>query len=281
MIAELLVDGEVIAEQNVRLAGDGKRLVNFRLRAGPPGDHRITVRIGRDRLPVDNQRHLVVNVRSHLPVLCVEDRAGESFNVATALAPDSDDSWPIKTTTVFGRAWTLRDLPQFDCIVFCNVRRFQTSDRTRLNDYIARGGNIIFFLGPEVDLRSYNTVFAPNRNAATPFPAILQSVQPFATYQFDALGYRHPIVAPFRGFEQSGLLSTPVWKYIRMEIPESTEIPSDSVLNFSNGDSALVAFQIGSGRCLVYSGAVTSRDDALGQQWTAIEGWWSFPPPRQ
>ncbi|MGH7136877.1 MAG: hypothetical protein ACREHD_14150, partial [Pirellulales bacterium] len=87
--------------------------------------------------------------------------------------------------------------------------------------------------------------------------------RPQEPYLFHALGYRHPIVAAFRGRDRAGLLTAPTNEYIKLKPAESAKV----ALGFANGDPAIVERQVGEGRAIVVA---TSADAS----WT---GWPLFP----
>ena len=55
----------------------------------------------------------------------------------------------------------------------------------------------------------------------------------------------------FRGHEASGLLTTPIWKYIQLEPNSGAHV----ALGFDNGDAAIVEERIGRGRCILVATA--------------------------
>ena len=99
-----------------------------------------------------------------------------------------------------------------------------------------------------------------------------------AQYRFDPLEYRHPIVGPFRGFEKSGLLTTPVWKYVRLAPSGKAAV----ALAFAGGDPAIVEERIGRGVSLLFASAGSPQSvDPMANPptpWTALASWPSFPP---
>src|SRR5207237_1215713 len=75
-----------------------------------------------------------------------------------------------------------------------------------------------------------------------------------------------------------GLLTTPTWEYLRLAPLEGAK----TALGFSGGDPAIVAMQVGRGRCIVVATAA-SPDSFIASQnprtpWTALPTWPSFPP---
>ncbi|HEX5103532.1 MAG TPA: hypothetical protein VFV87_06955, partial [Pirellulaceae bacterium] len=76
----------------------------------------------------------------------------------------------------------------------------------------------------------------------------------------------------------SGLLTTPIWKYIRLEPATGSHI----ALAFDSGDPAIVEAQFGRGRCVLVATAASpdsiDRTAEPPTPWTALSSWPSFPP---
>jgi hypothetical protein len=107
-------------------------------------------------------------------------------------------------------------------------------------------------------------------------PATIGPVAGSTHHYFDPLGYRHPLVSVFQGREQSGLLTTPVYKYFKL-VPS----PRAAVaLGFDSGDAAIVEEVIGRGRSILVAteGSLSSLDGASRQPWTTMPAWPSFVP---
>ena len=85
------------------------------------------------------------------------------------------------------------------------------------------------------------------------------------------MGYRHPLLAAFRGREGAGLLTTPVYQYFKLDVPENS--PSKVALAFTNGDPAIVERPVGRGRAILVA---TSAD--ADPAWTVMPVWPSYLP---
>jgi hypothetical protein len=97
-------------------------------------------------------------------------------------------------------------------------------------------------------------------------------------YRFDPLEYQHPLVRVFQGREQSGLLTTPVYKYFRLVVDPSSK--ARVALAFDGGDPAIVEETIGRGRSILVAteGSLSSIDPATRNPWTTMPAWPSFVP---
>lgn len=274
---EFLVDGQRIADERVDVPSGGRTTVSTTHRFDTPGEHVVEVHLLDDALPIDNRRWLSVPVREAVRVLAVAGRPGEARYVALALNPRPQDRGAIEVTEVAESALVETDLTPFDCVVLCNVGRFSREEAGVLHAYLAGGGGLIFFLGDQVQPQSYNQQLADVEGKRI-IPAQLGDLAAEAQYRLNPLDYQHPIVMPFRGHEASGLLTTPIWRYIRMSPLADAKI----ALAFDGGDPALVEERIGRGRSLLF--ATAASPDSLDRTtnpptpWTAIASWPSFPP---
>jgi hypothetical protein len=99
------------------------------------------------------------------------------------------------------------------------------------------------------------------------------------SFSVDPLEYRHPIVAPFRGRERAGLLTTPIARYYRLTVlPDRAG--AEVVAALAAGDPWIVAAPVGRGRVVVVAtdGSLTSIDAETTEPWTAWPTWPSFLP---
>lgn len=272
---ELLVDGRRVAQQNVDLPPDGEATVSFSYRFDTPGDHAVEVRAEGDALELDNHRWLAVSVKPNIPVLCINGHpSGEPFGGATdylyyALAPhgDAGDRALVHPEVASESALLESDLSRYDCIFLADVAQFTANEARVLDAYLKRGGSLVFFLGPQIQAERYNQQLGPG--GVNLLPARLGATAEETQYRLDPLGYRHPIVEPFRGRERSGLLTTPVEKYIRLTVPKDST--SQVALALGNGDPLVVEAPVQRGRVILVA---TSADN----RWTRMPLWPSYVP---
>ena len=275
---EFFVDGVRVGEQSVDLASGGRAGVTFPFRFETPGEHLAEVRLAGDSLPIDDRRWLSVPVREAIRVLCIHGKPGEARHVALALEPRRDNRPRIRVEEAPESALMEADLKQYDCIFLCNVGRFSRDEAQVLRSYLQHGGGLVFFLGDQVQSDNYNQELAGDNAALRVLPARLGQAVREAQYRFDPLDYRHPIVAPFEGFKNAGLLTTPVWKYIELKpFPEA-----HPALAFAGGGPAIVEEELQRGRSVLFASAASpeSVDSSVSPPtpWTAISSWPSFMP---
>lgn len=277
---KLLVDDRPVDEQAVDIAAGDETSVAFTHRFTTPGEHVVTLQLEDDPLGVDNARRLSVPVRTSLSVLCISGKPGAAEHVAYALSPRRSSESAIRTETAAESALLERDLSQYDAVFLCNVGRFGRDESAVLRDYVKHGGGLITFLGDQVVAESYNRLLGGQGETPRVLPALLGEVSGDATYRFDPRDYEHPLIDVFRGHQRTGLLTTPVWRYVKLQVPEQSE--ARVALWFGSGDAAIVEESIGRGRTILVATASSSesmdRTTNPPTPWTAFSSWPSFPP---
>lgn len=275
---ELLVDGRRTHAKDVELRPGGKATLAFAHRFDVPGEHRVEARLGADILDIDNHRFASVPVRESLAALCIQGGPEEAKYLAIALQPTRSDQPLVQPVIAPESALVERDLSQFDVVFLVNVGRFSRDEAAVLERFVQQGGGLVVFLGDQVDLDSYNEHLAGE--AAGVLPVRLEGFAPAGEYLFNPLDYRHPIVAAFAGHERAGLLTTPIWKYVKLAPLDATR--SRVALGFDVGDPAIVTSVLGRGRVVVVATAASPKSvdntTVPPTPWTALSTWPSFPP---
>jgi len=294
---EFLVDGVPIREQMVDIPAGSDVTVRFTHSFQSAGSHAICARAAGDRLEIDNSRWLVVPVREEVRVLCVAGRSGAAKYLADALNPNPTGNSSITPVIVSEGDLADMKLAGFDAVFLANVAQLTANEVQRLQRFIDTGGGLIIFLGDRVDTENYNSlqrIFPsatrnPPSESDTKSPDIVQPqsflpariTELISEPQFglDPLDYRHPIVAPFRGRERAGLLTTPVARYYRLEVPKDK--PQVEVAAALAGrDPFIVTAPLGRGRIVLVAtdGSLSSVDQSTGDPWTTWPTWPSFLP---
>ncbi len=278
LAVSLVVDGRPIDKTTVRLAPGGKAAVTFPWRFDTPGDHVVEVRLAPDGLDIDNHRYRVVPVRKRLRVLCVDGRpSGDPYRSATgylvaALAPLGPQAGRIEPEVIPDGQLRETPLLGYDCVFLADVARFTAAEARLLSGYLQAGGGVVFFLGPQVEPENYNRELAGGGGPVRILPVRLGPVvsrkDPLA--RLNPLEYRHPILRVFEGQEAGGLLTTPVFRHYRLEVPQN--VPANVVLATGDGEPLIVEESLHRGRVIVVG---TAADDP---QWSALPLWPTFVP---
>jgi hypothetical protein len=299
---EFLVDDVPVGQQIVDVPAGGDATARFTHRFQSAGSHAICVRVPGDRLNVDNVRWLVVPVRAEVRVLCIAGREGAAKYVADALNPNPTGDSPIRPVIISDGDLADVTLADFDCVFLCNVAQLTASEAERLARYAAAGRGVVIFLGDRVIPDSYNALTSagwgrgsaeppaaqrsggslaldPSRPQQPLLPAGITDLISQPQFGLDPLEYRHPIVAPFRGRERAGLLTTPVARHYRLDVPKDRP-DVEVAAALPGGDPFIVTSALGRGRVVLVAtdGSLSSVDATTGEPWTNWPTWPSFLP---
>jgi hypothetical protein len=274
------VDEQHPQTQKVDVPAGGSAAVIFSHMFETAGDHAVDVQFPDDALPVDNQRWLSVPVREAISVLAIEGTPGSAAHLALALEPHKAPRPRVLVDLGPENLLLERELGKYDAVFLANVGQIGSDEANVLRDYCNSGGGLVIFLGDQVDIAQYNRVLGKDDQRPALLPAELLSVSETSLVTLDPLDYRHPIVAPFRGNERSGLLTTPIWKYVRLAVDSRSA--ARIALAMSNSDPAIVEQPYGRGRCVLI--ATAASDQSIDRRttpptpWSAWSTWPSFPP---
>jgi len=284
LAVELLADGRTAKQETLDLSR-GQGTARFSYRFETPGDHVLEVRAVGDRLDVDNHRWLAVPVKASIPVLCVDGRPsgdasrGAAGYLAAALSPRQDRQGRALVHPQIRPENALSEvsLNPYDCVFLSNVAQFTANEAKILEAYLKQGGSVVFFLGDQVRADSYNRQLGGDEPGAPRLlPARLGPILP-AEGRLDPLDYHHPIVRPFQGQENAGLLTTPVRKYFKLLLPKQSK--AQVALALAGGDPLIVEEEIHRGRVfLVATAADTAAANPGETPWTWLPVWPSFVP---
>jgi hypothetical protein len=267
------IDQQPAGQQLIDLPAGSSVQVTLTHRFAQAGDRIVEFRLADDALPVDDRRWLCVPVRRTLRVLCLGSQSDDTRYLALALSPDPAAATGLEVVQRHTAALRPEEWQAYDCVILSNVAGL--ADLPGLWRYVREGGGLIVFLGDRVEPQRY----APAQALDPPLlPARLQPPVAEGNFRLQPRQEQHPIVAPFRGLPQSGLLTTPVWRYLPL-----TPLPhAVTVAQFDSGDPAIVVADVGRGRCVLVATSATwptSSDGTSAETpWTALPTWPSFPP---
>ncbi len=210
----------------------------FRQQFNTAGDHLIEVFIDDDPLERDNHRWLVVPVRESLNVLLVdghfksEPYQAETDYLAQALSPGEESPGqprPIKVEVVSESQLSRRELAPYDTVVLCNVGQFSQPEVTALDDFLKQGGGVVIFGGDQVVADNYNRLLYDDGRGLLPAklgPSVGDAAKKQASFLFNPLGYRHPLIAAYRGQTEpvtSGLTQARSWQYHKLTLDKGSK----------------------------------------------------------
>ena len=275
---EMRVDNRLASKKVVELRAGQPTTASFSYQFDAAGSHVVSFHLNGDPLAVDNQRHEIVTVRDAVNVLCVEGRPRAARNIAIALSPSNESR--IQVQTVRDHRLGNMDLQPFDAVFLCNIGSVTLQQASALRDFLGQGRGVIMFLGDQTRPQNHNDLLGSSDDEQRLLPTDLLATMPYGLYPLAPANYVHPLIEPFRGQEQSGLLSTPIWSYMRMKRPETGT--ASVALEFGNGDPAIIEHSVMGGRFAVVATAPSQesvlQNEGRSTPWSAWSVWPSFPP---
>jgi len=245
---ELLIEGHRVDQQDIDLIKNGETTVRFTHQFVSEGTQTVQVVLAnnKDRLAIDDERWLIVDVLPQLRVACFAGQPSTTDDLARALAPASERS--ENDSTINPEIYSISrltelNLSNYAAVLLGSASEFSPHEAAVLSEYVRQGGGLAVFLGPTTNPEHFNEL-------QRLLPVRVEGLQPAGDYRFDPQEYRHPIVSPFRGQVQSGLLGVSISQFWRLQVSEdhpSTEV----VLKFDTGEPALVVDRFGLGRVAV------------------------------
>lgn len=284
-VVEFLVDDKLVEQRAVDLNAGAEVIENFAQTFQYGGEHRVQVRLQKDRLPLDDSRWLAVPVKEQIKVLCLNGgTSGRGPGKATdflelALSPvriGLPGAGPprntIETTIVNESELPGLDLSQYDCVFVCNVRLFTDREAQLLEAYVRGGGGLVWCVGDQIQAENYNDVLYRSGEGILPAKLGDRRGDPEkreTVYTFDPGDFTHPVVEAFQGNPNAGLESTQIYAYVETSV--SPTRPARVALRFDTGDAAIVEATIGRGKSVLITTAVDDR-------WSLWPLWPSFLP---
>ncbi|PQO27758.1 VWA domain-containing protein [Blastopirellula marina] len=293
-VLQMIVDGKLVSQKIVPFVDNQLVSVEMETVFPDPGTHSIEFHLDKDLLDTDNHRYVVVDVKEQLRILCLSDNVPSLKFLKLALDPSDSVQSSVKIDTLSSSSLLDIDLLGYDAVYLSNVAQFAADEVAILRGYVERGGGLVFFLGDRVNAASWNASLATDTaQEAAILPLKFDGPSPRGEYFLDPRDYDHAMLQPFRGQQAGGLLTTPVWTYYRVTIPEDS--PVQAALWFGTGDPAIITtrYQMpednetsGMSRlggnvivfCLPASTASVDRSVEPPAAWTVFPTWPSFPP---
>jgi hypothetical protein len=266
----LATDGDAPQDQAIidRIEPGSSRTLSLSARFNEAGYHSITATIPGDRLSPDNRRSTALRVIDQLRALIIEGPPAEGSppdgffleHALTPVRPEEMAQYYLKTTT--GPVAKL-DSPltgAYEVVFLSNVAQLSPVEAKNLRDYVDDGGALVVFPGPATNPDFYNN--DPSLGALLPAklkPAVdAPSEQKFLTWQ--SADYQHPVTALWNDPQSGTLASAHFTKYFPLLLPGNTSgaPPTETVVNYSDGEPAVVERDFGKGRVFLFSSTATT-----------------------
>lgn len=232
-------------------------------------DHETVVQaeLQDDGLKVDNTRWLVRRPQTVLRVLCLGTPQATRF-LAAAMSAGGQAVWDVQQATV--EQWADQASAEVDLLMLCDLPRIDPHVADTIQRVRSQGGGVVWWLGPAAEPPGYTGEFVPFRLAA-PVESDL--------YPLDPRGYQHPIAAPFAPYPQSGLLSTPIFRYWQLAPSERTANGEIALgVGVESAPFVLTVTRPRQRSVVVTSTPMVAQAGGADPPWNALVAWPSLVP---
>jgi hypothetical protein len=251
----------------------------FEVTFSEPGRHRVEVALEADLLEADNVRFLAIDVPAENEVLIVEGQAAEAQGryVADALAADR---------TVTGYAPTLvnveglrrADLTRFQAVHLINVAELPPDGVTALEQFVAGGGGLVWFLGDSVQPKFYTEQLYEQAGGLFPVPlgaAPRLLEHSVAATEPDLLMEDHPVFRILSGTENPFIDAVRVNYYYpidaeRWEASRGQSPQTRVIARLRNREPVIYESTCGDGRVVTFltsAGPLRAPDGLIWNNW--------------
>ncbi len=243
-----------------------KREFTFRA-AGPAV---VSAKTPTDVLPGDDIRRRVVNVRRSMRFLLVDGEPdpeayrSETDFLAAALMPAGRLASGVEVEVCSEHAFRNRPLDAYDGVFLCNVYRVADKRVAELEEYVKKGGGLVFFLGDQVDPQVYNaTLYGRGDKAGKGLlPLLLRDVEGTGEGYVNLTepDTDHPVCRFLRGMNRIIFRTVSVSRWISGDAPASGgDVRVLMKLSDDDGSPAIVEKTFGQGRVLLFTTAADNE----------------------
>ena len=236
-------------------AGETKRAA-FHATPEVAGKVTATVVAGDDPLPVDNLRHLVLDVPGRIRTTLIGQTEQDNYYVERALNAAGERSF-VLTRSLAGDQVSPQDVVQSDLLILSGVTRPPPGLLAALVDRATQGGGVILILGPGIDESYYNQRVLP---ALFPLTRGALRGTPGEHGAYRSLGdidRQHPIFRDLlpEKFEPPRFFAS----FDLAPGPSTSPGALRTIAQFGDGGAALLETRLGSGRVLLLPSAIDLR----------------------
>ncbi len=279
-------DGSTLQTEFVDCPPGQSRSVNVELQPGNRSVWSISAVLPEDRLLVDNRRDLVVAIKPQLRVVAVEDIVGNAKLVSLSLAPGSGQAGNATTSRNMAvETWNSFDLqsrPLSDvgAVILTDLAEVSPTVIGKLKNYVEVGGSLLILAGPRTQATAWNQADASLGQLSG---LRLQEPSAIGDWHIDPLNYASPIARPFANYLDSGLLTTPVFRYWKSTPGPESQGALVTDLGLDSGDPLLLRRPVGDGWIAAMLSAPQSGSNTTDESlnWNAMATWPSFVPIMQ
>ena len=226
-------------------AGAGESVtLTFTHQFESPGTHTGYLELTTDRLPIDNRRYFVLDAYGQIRVLCVGVQTmylALALNPAVQGQPNTGSSFLPATASL--EALEDLTLTEYDILILADVPTFSARVQQQLQAFMRAGKSVIYFVGDDVDIVSYNG-FADWLPADVGQPIAWQPPATLSNYKVDS-----PIFEVFKKEDFAGQYAPQFYRGLELKAAEDAKI----VAQLSDGTPFLIERPVDRGIALLFN----------------------------
>ena len=257
------VDGTEIDSQTVTLSEAGKGVLTFRHTFPAPGSYTLRFKSSDDALSIDNTLYRFVVVREPLRVLFMEDRdykypfESPSFYLAqvfeSAGSGATGQAWIESVRTQLSDFSRLNP-DRYDLIILSDISRLDSASSSKLRDYLAAGGSLLFAAGKKLEEEGHFKSPPLNQLLGGTLGEIKKTESSSRPLRLEHIHYSHPLFRVFEEGKKGDLNTVRFSKFFTFLSQEKADC--EILLEFDSGSPALLEIKKGKGRLLVWTSSL-------------------------
>lgn len=261
-IVSVYLEGRRVAQSRISLTAGEERQVRLKFTPEQPGDQIGYVRLEEaDDFAADDQHYFVLRVPSRLHVAVVGGDGPARDLTALAMNPTSDPNGFVDAQRFTPSQFEAEDWGVYDAVLLVDAAAFSSGFPSRLRNYVAGGKGVFILMGPQADLRTYDS-WLPTLG----LPTAADVWQGPTAARWTTVDLAHPV---FEGlFEEKPANISPEFTKLVRVTATATAV---EVIGTSAGIPFLLESKIERGRALLMTG---SPDPS----WSSLYRSGIFPP---
>ena len=255
----IYIDNIKKQEQAAYIDANSKIILNFSVDMDKPGLHHGYISIEHDRLNIDNKYFFTVKVASVFPVLLVNGHKSvfpyldECFYLRSALSPSKGTLSSIKIDEITGESFSSENINKYSLVILANVKVNRPSIPDTLKPYVSKGGNLLIFLGDNINVSDYNRLFYEKELLPSRLLMTMGDKDDHSNFfTFAKVHYKNKIFDIFEGTNVN-LSHIHFYKIYAVQYDPAVEKSTKVLSWYTNGYPMFLEKQLGKGRIFLFT----------------------------
>ncbi len=252
IIASLYLDGNRVAQSDVKISAGGETAVRFTRSVSRGGFHSGYVELTDDSFSEDNRFFFSFRIPAQFNILIVADNVDAKF-ISLALVPSKalNQYWSVKEIAPDNMAGV--NFIDYDVIIYSGSPKLTADYTKRLKSIIRLGKSLFMIYDGTTDISYLNNTWSDVTGVVFDEP-VQQQFTRAGYYTLESMNYDHPIFSAF-GFNNDKL---PTIKFFTLPKVHTTG-KAVTIAKFSGNRPALVENSYSNGTVLTFTAPLSPR----------------------